>query len=638
MNENQAQKRPLSLHKSRSILKSVYKWYQKKGNTLTPTQLSGLESDMAALDQALLNKQKPEASAIARRLEKFADEFCKKSAFEYITELAFALVFALVIATIVRAMWFEPYEIPTGSMRPTFREQDHLTVTKTAFGLNIPLETKHFYFDPSLVQRTSILIFSADNLPLRDTDTTYFGIFPYKKRYIKRLIGKPGDTIYFYGGQLYGIDHEGHDIAEFRDSAWMKPLEHIPFLAFLGDISSGKHNSLIFNQFHRPLGRLTLLSTGQINGDIFNGKEWIKDQPTAQTKPHSTIETYSDFFGFRNYAEARLLTKDELQQLPNKPKDIGDGILYLQLHHTPSLTYPKPIIQQEGLGVAIGIPAFSTIIPLQQQHLDALMDHLYTARFVVEDGRARRYSVGEEHFAAGSPTFAGVPNGTYEFYFGKLSRILWGGIEVNADKDNPLYSRDPKNIQKLFNLGIEMNTVYQPSPQNQTLFPHRYAYFRDGDLYLMGAPIIKKDDPTLTKFNEKEQERQSQSTPKAPYVAFKDYGAPIKDGKIDADFIKTFGLIIPEKSYLVLGDNHAMSADSRVFGFVPEDNLQGAPLWIVWPPGDRLGSPPQKPYPFMNLPRFIVWTTFAIIVGLIYAYHRWNIRRPIFVKRLRNQT
>lgn len=631
MDEKKTEKRPYSLHKSFTIQKCIYNWYKKKGHTLPAAQLSLIENDMAALDKALIQNDRVEASNIARRLETFANEFCKKSIFDYALELTFALIFALIIAVIVRAMWFEPYEIPTGSMRPTFKEQDHLTVTKTAFGINTPLMTSHLYFDPSLVQRTSILIFSGDGLPLRDTDTTYFGIFPYKKRYIKRLIGKPGDILYFYGGRLYGIDEKGNDIKEFRDSPWMHPLEYVPFLSFEGDIS-GKQNAILFNQFHGPLGRVNLSPLGQVNSDIFNGKEWIKDQAQAQLKPHNSIETYSDFYGIRNYAEARLLTKEELDQLPDVKSygDLEEGILYLQLHHTPSLSYPKPLIQRDGQGVAIGIPGFSTIIPLQKHHVDAIMDNIYTARFVVDNGRARKYSAGDEHFAAGSPKFPNVPNGTYEFYFGKLSHITWGGISLAEDKANPLYSHDPKNIQKLFNLGFEMNTVFNPSPNNQTYFPHRYAYFRDGDLYMMGVPILKKDDPALIKFNQREEKRQTQSTPKSPYIAFKDYGPPIKDGNIDVDFIKTFGVKVPDKSYLVLGDNHAMSSDSRVFGFVPENNLQGAPYWIIWPPGDRLGPPSQKPYPFMNLPRFIIWTSFAVIAALVYAYNRWRRSHPVF--------
>jgi signal peptidase I len=625
-----AQKKLYSLSKSRGILKSVYAWYKRKGNKLPIGQLDHLETHMASLDQALLHKNREEASQQAKELELFSDKHCKKSILEYAWELGVALLVALVIATIVRQMWFELYEIPTGSMRPTFREQDHLTVTKTAFGINYPLETKHLYFDPNLVQRTSILIFSGDKLPLPDVDTTYFGIFPYKKRYIKRLIGKPGDSIYFYGGRLYGVDKEGNDISELRESPWMQSLEHIPFLSFEGSPARGNDGSVFLRHMHIPYGKLTSFGINQVAGEVFDGTSWVKDQPLAQTTPHTTIQTYSDVFGMRNFAEARLLTKEELKQL-SLDQDVPEGVLYLQLHHTPSLTYPKPVNGQGNYAV-IG---YTAILPLQQHHLDELMNHLYTARFVVSDGKGRNYSLSNKRTRLDQADMSGVPDGTYEFYSGKASQINWGGIESKVLADSPLYSHDPKNIQKFYNLGIEMSTYLMPSPRNESHFPNRYAYFRDGDLYLLGAPILKKDDPTLKAFNESEMKKQSQSTPKAPYVAFKDYGAPLKDGKIDVDFIRTFGVKVPDQQYLVLGDNHAMSSDSRIFGFVPQNNLQGAPSLIIWPPGERLGDPSQKPYPFMNLPRAIVWAIAGLGGVIWYLIHQYRQRQPIFAKKVK---
>ena len=229
------------------------------------------------------------------------------------------------------------------------------------------------------------------------------------------------------------------------------------------------------------------------------------------------------------------------------------------------------------------------------------MDHLYTARFVVKEGKARRYELGRSDFPAGSPLFPDVPDGTYQFYSGHVSSIHWGGISTEVPKDNPLYSTKPENVQKLYNLGIEMNNYFTPKKGSESNFPHRYAYFREGDLYLLGAPILKKGDPALAAFEKREKERAAKSTKAVPYAAFKGIGPPVtKEGKIDLEFIRRFGVTVPDKEYLVLGDNHAMSSDSRVFGFVPEANLQGAPCWIIWPPGDRLGTPPQKPYPFIN--------------------------------------
>ena len=325
-------------------------------------------------------------------------------------------------------------------------------------------------------------------------------------------------------------------------------------------------------------------------------------------------------------AMARLLTKEELKLFPEESKDLEEGVLYLQLYHTPSLSYPKPVVSRGN----ISIPAYSTIIPMQQKHLDTIMDNLYTARFIVTDGKARAY--GESGSRGDGPTFPGVPNGTYEFYFGKATSIHLTGISTEVSHENALYSHSPENIRKLFNLGIDMNVAFNLSSNNLHLLPRRYAYFRDGSLYLMGGTVLDKTDKTLISFLESEEKRQNASTSLAPYVAFKDYGPPMKNGAIDAEFIKTFGYTIPEKHYLVLGDNHAMSSDSRIFGPIPENNLQGAPSLIIWPPGERLGPPAQKSYPLMNTPRAIVWS-FVVIIGIIYfIYHRRKLKRPIFIK------
>lgn len=42
---------------------------------------------------------------------------------------------------------------------------------------------------------------------------------------------------------------------------------------------------------------------------------------------------------------------------------------------------------------------------------------------------------------------------------------------------------------------------------------------------------------------------------------------------------------VPEDTVFVMGDNRANSSDSRVFGPVPEENLEGEAFVIFWPPG-----------------------------------------------------
>jgi hypothetical protein len=66
----------------------------------------------------------------------------------------------------------------------------------------------------------------------------------------------------------------------------------------------------------------------------------------------------------------------------------------------------------------------------------------------------------------------------------------------------------------------------------------------------------------------------------------------------------------------MLGDNHAQSGDSRVFGFVPEQNLKGCPDLIFWPFGSRFGPLPQAISPLINLPRAVIWSIAWIIMIL----------------------
>ena len=639
--------RKYPLYKSRRIMKAGYDWYIKKGNQLPPDELAWFESNLKALDQALLTGNRQEADQYARQIEGFCQTHFSKSFLNYATELVVAVAVALVIAIVIRQMWFELYEIPTGSMRPTFKEQDHLTVTKTAFGLNMPLATEHLYFDPDLVQRLSVVIWSGDGVPFLDSDSTFMKVFPYTKRFIKRLMGKPGDTLYFYGGKIYGFDQEGNDLVELRNNFWTTHLEHIPFNGFEGRVAAVQEprrmftQQILFYNFNHPTGRLISQGIDGLRGEVFNGKEWVKDQADAQRKSHDSIQTYSDFAGFRNFAIARLLTKKQVETLTSHNlEDMEEGVLYLELFHTPSLTYPTPQFNDR---YGFSLTGFSTLIPLQEKHLKAIMDNMYTGRFVVKDGFAERYRLEEERAQPrqSRPSVEGVPDGTYEFYYGKAVRVGWGGVTTDLPADHPLYRLTPSNIQKLFNVGIDMTKEAEPYRKDQTYLPSRYAYFREGDLYLLGAPVLKKEDTLLASFQEREKKKEEASTAREPYVAFKDYGPPLKEnGVLDKDFIRTFGYKIPEGRYLMLGDNHAMSQDSRTFGPVPQSNLQGAPSLIIWPPGSRWGVPNQKPYPLITLPRLIIWGIVLTLLGIWYGIYRRRLKQPIFKEELRrkNQT
>lgn len=620
-----------SLKKSRSVFTWANQWYKRHWKELAADQLNYLEEKLASLDHALLAKDRPKADSLAREVEIFGRPRFKKSPLSWLLELFGAIIFALVVATIIRQMWFENYQIPTGSMRPTYREMDHLIVSKTTYGINAPFIGGHIYFDPEAVQRGGVTIWSGANIDLPDTNTKYFWLFPVKKRYIKRMIGKPGDSLYFYGGKVWGVDAAGNELPELLELTDVEHLEYIPYTHFEGrtdtdQTDSGNKQQIFFRNFDQKIARLELSPTGA-RGEIFNGRSWVPDQPMESISDPHHIHTYSDIYGMGNVGMARLLTKEQVEKI-DKIKSEEKVPLYLEIRHHPSVTLPRPRFYQDRRGKTHALlTPYVSVLPISEEKMKTLMQGVYTARFVVEQGFAHRYEAAGNYFYDDALPFPQIPDGTYEFYHGKAYAVKWGGYLEPLPADHPLYDLTPGHLQKLFNLGIEFSSYYAPSNADQLAYPARYAYFRDGDLYVMGAKLFSKDDETLKSFVAKEKEKQSKATAASPYIGFLDSGAP------DKEKIKAFGLKVPEKHYVVLGDNHAMSGDSRYFGFVPEDNLEGTPKFILWPPGPRWGWATHKYYPWLTIPNIFVGSVVILISGIWYLYHRRKLSRPAFVKQ-----
>lgn len=610
-------------------MRHTYRHYKRKSSRLEVSQREKMQSLLLSLQKAILQKEKPLASTLAHQVDDLASKWMPKTFWDQLQELLSpsAIAVALGIAIIVRSMWFEPYTIPTGSMRPTFKEGDFILASKTDYGINVPLAPSHFYFDPALVERGAIVILTSENMDVSDSDTMHFYLFPGKKQFIKRFIGKPGDTLYFYGGQIYGINQLGQELKELRDPEWMQKLEHIPFIRFDGQIKTsgkpiqGRFPSISFFQMNEPVAKLELNAVGAVKGEMI----------AQGSQP--AVKHFGDLWGFKNYAMARLLKPAEAAELFPLQTPLPDAPLYLELIHHPALEGAS-LIRDEYGRLRPGLSYSRSFIPLSQEKIERIASHLTTARFIVKNGVAYRYGISMKNPSQFPyfPQLSDVPDGTYEIQDGTAYEVLWGGITKKLPTSHPLYRKDPERIYLLYNLGIEFETGFLPSVKLPNRFPSRYAYFRDQQLYLLGAPIFEKEDPELILFLKQEYQKQSMSTSVRPYFPFDDMGAPLKDDKIDVQFLKKYGLTIPDKMYLVLGDNHAMSADSRQFGFVPEDNLRGGASLIFWPPGSRFGRPPQAPIQHLSIPNITVWTL-AVFASLIaYIWHRRCFARPLRFK------
>lgn len=76
-------------------------------------------------------------------------------------------------------------------------------------------------------------------------------------------------------------------------------------------------------------------------------------------------------------------------------------------------------------------------------------------------------------------------------------------------------------------------------------------------------------------------------------------------------------LIVPERSYFVMGDNRDDSLDSRYWGFVPQDNIVGRPLVIYW----SMKSADADPAPITASDKLY---RFLYAMGHIVQSTRWD--------------
>ena len=138
-----------------------------------------------------------------------------------IVETIKTVVYALLIAGLFRTLLFQPFWIPSGSMKDTLLIGDFLFVNKMAYGYSryscpfglCPFPGRILFSEP---ERGDVIVFRH---PVNGSD------------FIKRLIGLPGDTVQMKGGVLY---LNGQEVPQTPDGIFTEtyeaqgPMGHLP--------------------------------------------------------------------------------------------------------------------------------------------------------------------------------------------------------------------------------------------------------------------------------------------------------------------------------------------------------------------------------------------------------------------------
>lgn len=147
---------------------------------------------------------------------------------EELTEFFRTAMIAVILALVIRTFMYEPFNIPSGSMKPTLEVGDYLFVSKPTYGYSrysfpfglAPIEGRVWPKDP---QRGDVIVFKLPTNTHID--------------YIKRVVGLPGDTIQVRHGRVFingeRVEREPVGLKTIKDDdegekAMMQYIETLP--------------------------------------------------------------------------------------------------------------------------------------------------------------------------------------------------------------------------------------------------------------------------------------------------------------------------------------------------------------------------------------------------------------------------
>ncbi len=110
-----------------------------------------------------------------------------RNALSFIWETAKIIIIALIIVIPIRYFVFQPFFVKGQSMEPNFENGDYLIVDEISYKFRDP-------------QRGEVVVFKYPN--------------DLSQRYIKRIIGLPGETVKIENGKVAVFNQEGENFLE----------------------------------------------------------------------------------------------------------------------------------------------------------------------------------------------------------------------------------------------------------------------------------------------------------------------------------------------------------------------------------------------------------------------------------------
>ena len=194
----------------------------RKGEVVTAVLFSqkqliyGLIAGLAGGLWAYLKPGKGTSAAKGGKAPAAKDHPAQPAAIKEDMEWSETIFSAVVLASVVMYLFVQAFKIPSGSMRITFLEGDHLFVNKFIYGFRIPYTNKKI-LNFKKINRGDIVVFQFPSL---DPAEEQCGGHQYGKDFIKRVIGLPGEKVELRNGVVLVNDAKLPDepYAQYLDS------------------------------------------------------------------------------------------------------------------------------------------------------------------------------------------------------------------------------------------------------------------------------------------------------------------------------------------------------------------------------------------------------------------------------------
>ena len=470
-----------------------------------------------------------------------------------IKEWGDSILFALVAASIIRTYVFEPFQIPTGSMEKTMLVGDFLFVNKLAYGSKVPVTPLSYPLVHNTIPWINIKSYTTLE---KGTYTRLPGFGKVNRNDVVVFNYPSGDTAIFDPRMPDGL--MGHDY-------------------------HGIINNEAFYQFRN-------------SPEIGNKYQNLLDELKKSGKSEQSADSIANSELLKYYIESHSKWKQLARQKLARGEFPGDPDMTGRLPEKHGGLVFRPVDKRENyIKRCVGIPG-------DKMKVEASVLYVNGKKAFVSENQCLQYKVSKKSIQF--PTATEM----YERY--KLENDP-NGSRTDFNEENPdfylltLTKSEKRLIEKDFKIKMEIYRTprYSVDPE----------YIPNAMELIENASVFPKDffiNNTTTDFQEFQVPAKGQTIKiskdniawyRRIITAYEGHKLEErKDGSILIDGKKVTSYTFSMNYYWLMGDNRYNSADSRIWGFVPEDHVVGRASLVWFSKSSYLGIREERIFKFIH--------------------------------------